>query len=80
MTPKMTLDRELNTDSIVVTQVTDPAWQAVLKSTIENQYQKYTRSPIAGRLLDNWEPELENFRQIMGTDLLKQGGLPERQA
>ncbi|WP_220628120.1 glutamate synthase large subunit [Confluentibacter sediminis] len=61
---KNTFKKNCNADGLNLDPVTEPADIVALKELIENHY-NYTLSPLAQRILENWETELPKFIKVL---------------
>jgi glutamate synthase (NADPH/NADH) large chain len=71
--PKGTFGSYVNPESLEMTSVAHPHWEAQLKNLIE-QHMDETGSPKAKEILHRWDDELSNFVQICPKEML--GRLP----
>ena len=56
-----------NRDLVELEKVEDPAEQEEVKSVLE-RHAEYTGSPLAKRLLENWEETLPRFTKVIPRD------------
>jgi glutamate synthase (NADPH/NADH) large chain/glutamate synthase (ferredoxin) len=59
----------MNLESLVTCAVSHPHWEGQLKGLIE-AHAAETASPIANRILANWEAERVNFLQVCPKEML----------
>ncbi len=61
---KNTFKKNCNADGLNLDPVTEPSDIVAVKELIENHY-NYTLSPLAQRILENWETELPKFIKVL---------------
>jgi glutamate synthase (ferredoxin) len=62
--PNDTFASKCNQESVALEKVTDVEDQNLLKELIENHY-NYTQSPLARRILEQWDVSLGQFTKVM---------------
>jgi glutamate synthase (NADPH/NADH) large chain len=65
--PENAFSRQCNMEMVELEAMAEPEDIAELKSLIEKHY-NYTDSPVARRVLENWERALSEFVKVMPTD------------
>ncbi|MDE6556751.1 MAG: glutamate synthase subunit alpha, partial [Duncaniella sp.] len=68
--PERTFDYFCNMEMVELSLVDDPADARELHSLISAHY-RHTRSPLAARILDDWENALRDFIQVIPTEYRK---------
>ncbi len=73
--PKGVFGQYVNQESLILTPVTTPYWEAQLKRLLE-QHLTETDSPKAKEILHRWDEELANFVQICPKEMLNRLAYP----
>lgn len=68
--PERTFDYFCNMEMVELSLVDDPADAQELHRIVSAHY-RYTRSPLAARLLDDWDTSVRKFIQVMPTEFKK---------
>ena len=61
---------QYNPESLELYRITHPHWEAELKALLE-RHVSYTDSPIATRILTDWERQLKHFWHVVPTEIIK---------
>ena len=67
--PDNRFEKVVNSDSVNWYRIQSPHWENVLKKMIQEHYSR-TDSRRAFTILDQWETELPNFRQIVPKEMI----------
>ena len=72
--PERTFDYFCNMEMVELSLVEDPSDVRELHRIVSAHY-RHTRSPLAERILDNWETSVKDFIQVMPTEYRKVRGM-----
>ena len=63
-------EENYNPESLELYRITHPHWAAELRGLLE-RHVGYTNSPIAERILQDWDRELKNFWHVVPSEIIK---------
>jgi glutamate synthase (NADPH/NADH) large chain len=67
--PQDAFGLNVNPDSVVWQRVQTPYWESQLKALVET-HAAQTKSPLAARLLNDWDREVQHFWQVVPKEML----------
>ncbi len=73
--PENAFAMKVNPETVVWQRIDHPHWEGVAKALIE-EHLRETRSPLAARLLNDWNREMEHFWQVVPKEMLTRLPIP----